>query len=111
MHFRGLIVCLLPFLFWQKAGAGVAIDETPLGKTADYNPIKAVTFSTDSRHLAFLGVKGEKQFVVSDGVEGMPFDWIIPDSLAGPLDLSRVAFIVQNGNDMAAVVDGKVVGS
>jgi len=113
MQLRVWLACLLVILFSPAPGAtaNVVLEETSLGDASGYQPVKAVTFSTDSRHLAFLGVKGDSQFVVRDGVESKPFDWIIPDSLAGPLSLTRLAFIIQNGNDMAAVVDGQAVGS
>lgn len=90
--------------------AGVSLAEKPFGNAGDYEAIKAVTFGTDSRHLAFLAVKDGKQFVVRDGVASPPYDWVVPGSLAGPMDLSRLAYIIQVGNDMAVVVDGKVVG-
>lgn len=92
------------------AGEIPVVQETPLGNGADYDAVKALTFSLNNRHLAFLGVKGDKQFVVQDGAAGPAYDWVLPDSLAGTMDLSRFGFIVQNGNDIAAVVDGKVVG-
>ncbi|HEY2584346.1 MAG TPA: hypothetical protein VGI81_01125 [Tepidisphaeraceae bacterium] len=94
----------------RGTAAGVALEDKPFGNAAEYEAIKAVTFSTDSRHLAFLGVKDDKQFIVRDGVSSAPYDWVVPGSLAGPMDLSRLAFIIQDGNDMAVVVDGKVVG-
>lgn len=94
----------------RDASGGVTFEEKPLGKAADYDAIKAVTFGTDSRHLAFLGVRGDKQYVVRDGEPGPAYDWVVPNSLAGPMDLSRLAFVIQDGNDMAVVVDGQVVG-
>lgn len=84
--------------------------EVPLGNAADYDAVKAVTLSLDNSHLVFLGVKGDKQFVVQDGSPGPSYDWVLPDSLAGTMNLSRLGFIIQNGNDIAAIVDGKVVG-
>jgi Tol biopolymer transport system component len=93
-----------------RGAANVSLEEKPLGNAANYDAIKAVTFSTDSRHVAFLGVKEGKQFVVRDGAESPAYDWVVPGSLAGPLDLSRLGYIVQDGNDMSVVVDGAVVG-
>lgn len=106
----GVVVLGIALSLAAKASGAVEFQEKPFGNGADYDVIKAVTFSTDSRHLAFLGVKDGKQFVVRDGVVGEPHDWIVPNSLSGPLDLSRLAYIIQDGNDMAIVVDGKVVG-
>jgi hypothetical protein len=106
----GSLCTLLALLLVAPALAGVVLKETPLGNAATYESVKAVTFSSDSRHLAFVGVKGDKQFVVRDGVESKPYDWVIPDSLSGPLDLSHLAFIIQNGNEMVTVVDGQAVG-
>lgn len=90
---------------------GVVLEETSLGDTAQYDQVKADVFSADARRLAFLGVKGDKQFVVRDGVASQPYDWVLPDSLTGPRDLARLAFIVQNGNDLSMVLDGATVGS
>jgi Tol biopolymer transport system component len=106
-------------LAWVLAGLGLgaraaqppAVRETPLGNMAGYDAIKALTLATNCSHLGFVGVKGDKQYLVMDGVESPPYDWIIPDSLSGPMDLSRLGFLIQNGNEIAAVVDGKTVGS
>ena len=87
---------------------GQTVKETPLGHPKDYDQIKAITFSDDSRHLAFLGTKGDKQYFVVDGVEGAAYDWIIPDSIPLPLKLSRLGIVIQNGNEMFAVIDGKI---
>lgn len=104
---------LLIFLFaccGSDAATPLAVQETPLGNATDFDAVKAVTFSADSRHVVFLGTKGDKQFVVRDGVAGPAYDWILPDSLAGTMDLSRLGYVIQNGNDIAAVIDGQVVG-
>jgi rRNA maturation protein Nop10 len=91
-------------------GADLPVTETPLGNASDYDAVKAMAVGVDSRHLAFLGAKGDKQFVVRDGVAGPAYDWVLPDSLTGTLDLSRLGYIIQNGNDIAAAIDGKIVG-
>lgn len=106
----GLLVALLTCALTGYAADPIAIQEIPLGDAAGYDAVKAMSVATDSRHLAFLAVKGDKQFIVRDGVAGDPYDWILPDSLTGTLDLSRLGYLVQNGNDIAVVIDGKIVG-
>lgn len=93
-----------------SAAATVRVTETPVGVTADFDVLKSVSFSDDARHLAMLGVKGEKQLVVRDGVASAAYEWVIPDSLTMSPDGRRLGFVVQDGNDMSALVDGKVVG-
>jgi roadblock/LC7 domain-containing protein len=94
------------------AGApAITLEEKSLGDAAAYEGLKTLTFSTDSRHLVFLGLRNSKQFVVQDGVQSGPFDWVVPDSFSGPMNLSRLAFITQNGNEMSVHIDGQVVGS
>jgi len=84
--------------------------ETPLGLTGDYDQVKAITFSDDSRHIALLGTKGDKQFIVRDGVTSPAYDWVIPDSLLFSPAGKHVACVIQEGNEMSALIDGKVVG-
>lgn len=111
MQFRPFIpAIILLSTCLGRAAVQPKIEETPLGDASDYDGVKAVTFSIDNRHLVFLGIKGDKQFVVRDGVAGPAYDWVLPDSLAGTMDLSRLGFIIQNGNDIAALIDGQVVG-
>jgi Tol biopolymer transport system component len=103
-------LCLMLALAVPTWG-GITLQETPLGDTSAYDHVKSAIYSLDCRHLAFLGVKGDRQVVVRDGVEGKPYDWIMPDSLGAPKDLSHIAFLIQNGNEMSAVVDGQIAGS
>src|SRR5689334_25442096 len=86
------------------------VTETPFGSTGDYDQVKAITFSEDSRHVAFLGLKDQKQIVVSDGKIVGTYDWVVPDSLILSPFGRHLAYLIQEGNDMAAVVDGKIVG-
>jgi len=96
--------------FSQSRPAKVSLEEIPLGSTAGYDTLKHFAVGIDSQHLAFVAIKGEKQYVVCDGVESPPYEWIIPNSLTlSPVD-ARPAFIVQEGNDMSVVVGGQVVG-
>jgi Tol biopolymer transport system component len=81
--------------------------EIPLGDTTVYDGIKAVVMSVDARHLAFLGVKGDKQYIIVDGHQGPAFDWILPDSLFVIGD-GQAAYIVQNDDLMQAVIGGRV---
>ena len=104
-------LALIGFPLAALAAQPAGVRETPLGNMAAYDAIKAVTLATNCRHLGFVGVKRDKQYLVLDGVESPPYDWIIPDSLSGPMDLSRLGFLIQNGNEISALVDGKTVGS
>jgi hypothetical protein len=106
--FGALIVTLLgTAAFAAPPTSRPADPEIPLGDTTAYEGIKAVVMSEDARHLAFLGVKGDKQYVVVDGRQGPPFDWILPDSLF-VIGEGQAAFIVQNDDLMQAVIGGRV---
>ena len=83
------------------------ISEKSLGKLIAFDRIKNVIVSADSNHAAFIGIRGNKECVVRDNVEGPAFDWIIADSLAMNADGSRLAYVVQTSSDTIAVVDGQ----
>jgi hypothetical protein len=101
---------LAQLLFTKLAFSGIPVVETPLGSEADYDAIKRLTVSDDYRHLVFLGVKGDKQYVVRDGVAGPAYDWVIPDSISAPSNLSHLGFAFQVGDDVSVMIDGKIVG-
>lgn len=106
---RIAFVLLLAFV-GKLAPGGVLTVETPLGNESDYDTIKAIKVGDDNRHVAFLGIKGDKQYVVRDGVPGPAYEWVIPDSLAATPNLAHIAFAIQNGNDVSVLVDGKIAG-
>jgi WD40-like Beta Propeller Repeat len=111
---RGAMVCACILI--GMGGARAAADaptsrpadaETPLGDTSTYDGIKAVVMSVDARHLAFLGVKSGKQYIVADGNPGPAYDWILPDSLFVIAD-GQAAYIVQNDDTMQVSVGGRL---
>ena len=96
--------------FSQTRPSKVVLEETKLGSTTGYDSLKSFAVGTDSENLAFVATRGQKQYVVRDGVESPAYDWIIPSSLTlSPVD-HRAAFIIQQGDDMSVVVGGQVVG-
>jgi Tol biopolymer transport system component len=96
--------------FSQTRPANVTLEEIPLASTAGYQTLKSFVTSADAQHLAFLAIKEDKQYVVRDGKENGPYEWVIPSSLTlSPVD-ARVAYITQEGNDMSVVVGGQIVG-
>jgi roadblock/LC7 domain-containing protein len=110
-----LIISLAPFAPAQTRPAqtnpaGVSVEEVPLCSTIGYDAVKSFSFSSDCQHAAFLGVKGDKQFIVRDGVESGPFEWVIPNSLTLSPHDARAACIVQQGNDMSVMIGGQIVG-
>jgi hypothetical protein len=82
-------------------------DEKPLGRLGDYESVKIIVVSDDENRVAFVGVRGQQQWVVRDGVPAGPYDWVIPRSVAMSPGGSRCAFIVQTASQTIAVVDGK----
>src|SRR6478609_9718170 len=91
-----LLALVVAFGVQTAVGQVASVSETPFGATGDYDQVKAITFSEDSRHVAFLGTKGDKQFIVSDGKVLGTHDWVIPDSLIlSPLG-KHVAYIIQD---------------
>jgi Tol biopolymer transport system component len=74
-------------------------------------------FSPDSKRLAYMAARSEKQWVfVVDGVEGEPFDGFpigqfLPGSRERNLfspDSRRIAYAAGRGDKMHVVVDGKL---
>ena len=65
----------------------------------------AIVFSPDGTHVAYVGSRGLKSFVVLDGAEGAPTHNTIPKPVFSP-DSKRLAY-AQNGFSATVVVDGK----
>jgi hypothetical protein len=105
-----LTIPLLALTVAPSAQQNISLEELPLGSTAGYDQLKSIVFSADSRHVAFLAVKDEKQFVIRDGAAIGPYEWVIPASLMLSPNTARVACVIQTGNDMSVVVDGQIVG-
>src|SRR4051794_25980598 len=99
-----LLALIIAFGVQAARGQATTVSETPVGSTGDYDQVKAITFSEDSRHVAFLGMKGDKQFIVSDGKVIGTYDWVIPDSLILSPMGKHVAYVIQDGNDMSVVI-------
>jgi Tol biopolymer transport system component len=66
-------------------------------------------WSTDGKHVAWLGVRGAKRILIVDGVEGEACDSISSLSLSS--DWSRIAYVGEEGKKSVAVLDGKKFGA
>jgi WD40 repeat protein len=82
------------------------VRESSMGKIGAYDAVKVVVLSGDGRHVAFIGVRGNQQIVVRDGVESAPWHWVVPSSLVLGMDGLRCGYVVQNAANSVAVVDG-----
>jgi Tol biopolymer transport system component len=106
-----VFLAVVGLLWCRCAMASIAatrpsIEEKSLGKIGAYDKVKVVVVSSDGLHVAFIGVRGKQQWVVRDGVESQPWDWIVPSSLAMSPDGSRYAYVVQSATQTIPVVDG-----
>lgn len=77
-----------------------------------YDDIKgaSITFSPDSKHLAYAASSGGKWMRVFDGNEGTAFDDIYP-SFAFSAEGERVVFFAQTGDKWGIATDGKAEGA
>lgn len=91
----------------SPASTQPTVSEFSLGKTGAFKEIREAVLSRDAKRLAFIGVRGEQQYVVCDGVESPPFEWVMPDSLTLAPGAAGVAYCVQTSKQTFAVVDGK----
>jgi Tol biopolymer transport system component len=75
---------------------------------ADYEQVgrNLVTFSPDSRRVAFAAAREGKWHVVLDGVEGEPFDAVAGDSITFSPDGARLAYVADRGDTSLVVLDG-----
>jgi hypothetical protein len=69
-----------------------------------YDNASWLTFSPDSRHLAYVAGMGEKRRVVADGVEGPEYEWALAPAFSP--DGKRLAYIAGRKDSLAVVVDG-----
>ncbi len=83
------------------------VSEFSLGRTDAFKEVRGAVLSRDAKRLAFIGVRGEQQYVVCDGVESPPFEWVMPDSLTLAPSGAGVAYCVQTSKQTFAVVNGK----
>jgi Tol biopolymer transport system component len=68
-----------------------------------YSSVGAVTFSPDSKRVAYTV---NNQFVIVDGIEGVRYDTIVTDSPTFSPDSQRVAYVAEADNKQFVVVDG-----
>ena len=72
------LVLLLVSGYAQKEREGEGIKlltrEVSLGKIHPDIIVETLTVSPDSKHFAYVAVRGKKQFVVVDGKEGKEYD-------------------------------------
>jgi Tol biopolymer transport system component len=93
----------------------LTVKETQVGKLMP-GETRGWAISPDGNHLATLskretkpatGDKVAKWVVTLDGVDGKEYDWIVPNSLEFSADSTSLAYIVQQGGKMFAVVNGQ----
>jgi len=70
-----------------------------------YDFVCSTIFSPDSKHFAYLAVKGKKYFIVVDGQEGKHYD-STHEPIFSP-DSKRFAYIAETGGKTHIVVDGQ----
>ena len=81
-------------------------------KVKEYNTppspyIYSLTFSPDSKHLAYIAKRDEKYFVVLDGKEEREYDLINPFSLTFSPNSKHLAYAAKRNGDYFVVIDGK----
>lgn len=89
----------------QKWVAVVNNQESPA-----YDFIKWLTFSPDSRHVAYGVVNGNKEYVVMDGKEEKQYDLISPSNFAFSPDSQSFAYVAHSGRKALVVNNGKEIG-
>jgi hypothetical protein len=89
----------------EKRGQFVVHDGTR-GPTFDGIAIGALSFSPDSKRLAYAASRGASWRLVVDGREGPPFSAIGAAQWA--TDSKRVAYIAQRGRAWHVVIDGAI---
>jgi Tol biopolymer transport system component len=73
----------------------VAVIDGVESKGYDNLTKSAPVFSPDSKRVAYIAVRGEKQFIVVDGVEGKEYDGILKGTPAFSPDSKRIAYGVK----------------
>lgn len=76
------------------------------GPTFDGIALGALTFSPDSRHVAYAASIGESWRAVVDGRAGPPFSGI--HSIRFSPDSAHVAYVAQRGRHWSVVLDGRL---
>src|SRR6266850_1172274 len=97
-------------LYGQETPKQLTLTEkaTVLGKLAESKDTRAISISNDYNHLAILMSQKADKYVVSvDGMPGKEYEWVVARSLGFSADGKRYAYVVQQGDTMFAVVDGK----
>ncbi len=84
-----------------------SVSEVSYGKTLAFKEIRSIVLTRDAKHLAFIGSNGDQQFVVFDGVQSAPYEWVVPDSLTLAPSGTGAAYCIQTSKQTLAVIDGK----
>ncbi|MDI6741367.1 MAG: hypothetical protein QMD11_01415, partial [Smithella sp.] len=66
-----------------------------------------LAFSPDGKRVAYVAKSGDKSFVVVDGKEEKPYDYVGNGSLIFGPDSKRLAYAVESGKRRFVVIDGK----
>jgi len=91
----------------EDEGIRLLTREVSLGKIHPGIIVESLVVSPDSKHLAYVAVRGEKQFVVVDGEEGKEYDGIGAGTLIFSPDSKHLAYGAERGEKWLVVVDGK----
>jgi hypothetical protein len=84
----------------------IKITETSLGKMKEGIIDVTLHASPDSKRVAYVAKRGEKNLVVVDGVEGKEYDGISGGALVFSPNSKRVAYRAKRGDKSFFVVDG-----
>jgi hypothetical protein len=71
----------------------------------------SLLFSSDSKHVAYVALKGQKTFVVVDEKAGPEFDGVVHGSLAFTDDSQHLVYIALKDGKQHLVVDGIILGA
>ena len=96
----------------KAAVAEVKVREISIGTVTDSDAIKAISFSDDSQHLAYLiALRATGNLSFSMGKTSAPYDLGGSRQPVGYAPHGRhLGFITQTGDEMAVLMDGTVVG-
>lgn len=102
----GLAVVLAGPVAAQEKPLKLSFKETSFGKV--HTGAKEMLFAADGRHLVYVAKKKNDRWVaVLNGQESAEYPWILASTLIISAQNAKIAFVVQEGNEMRLVRDGK----
>lgn len=81
--------------------------ETPLAQVPKGVEWNFIETSPDCRHVALIGKRGKKQFVIADGLKGREYDEVTTFGLYFSPDSKRLAYVATRSGKKLVVVDGQ----